>query len=164
MYWISTLFSWTGYFLYVPSPLTKFIIWGHCIEKNLPPISKCVDSPQQGKQIVLVMYLSNGVSHLEWCFSFFMVKKGFMLRNTTKSTFLGVVNLNCLISHKNWFLKFFGHSITQGCSEMLRPSAFRWHFQDFFWLFGEKEHFFHKKNVSYNFHEIVLFLKWLYCS
>ena len=39
--------------------------------------------------------------------------------------FLGAVKLHCLCSHYSYFLKFFDHGITPGCSEMLRPSALR---------------------------------------
>ena len=38
--------------------------------------------------------------------------------------FWGAVKLHCLSSHTKFFLKFFGHGITSGCSEMLCNRSF----------------------------------------
>ena len=66
-----------------------------------------------------------------------------------KMQFFGAVKLLCLSSHNYFFLKFFGHGITPGCSEMLRPSAFTWHCQkkNICFCFGCKVALFPKKNL-----------------
>ena len=82
-------------------------------------------TPQNKAYKLSQSYLSNGVSHLEWCLSLFMVKKGLCREIEQKLHFLGAVKLYCLSSHKNFFIKFVGHGITPVFSEIIWPSAFR---------------------------------------
>ena len=61
---------------------------GHWVEKSLGPKSKYVGPPKKGKKKMFLAYVPIGVSHLEWCFSFDIVKKGFMSRTRVEIQFL----------------------------------------------------------------------------
>ena len=47
-----------------------------------------------------------------------------MSRSRAKSAFFGAVKLHCQSLQNNFFPKFFGHSVSPGCSKILKDGAF----------------------------------------
>ena len=63
--------------------------------------------------------ITKGVSSDNFLFSWYF----FYLRNRVIRPFVGAVRLHSLSSHNNFFLKFYGHGIISGFSEMPWPWA-----------------------------------------
>ena len=72
--------------------------------------------------------------------------------------FFRAVKLHCLSLQNHFFLKFFGHSVSPGCSEILWTSAFRWNCPNFFYcVLGANWQFALKKFVQWNVPTKVFF-------
>ena len=126
----------------------------HCVEKKSSAEIKICYHPKNRLNKLSWLYLSN-VWHMKWWFPFVMVNKGFISRNWVKSSFLGAVQQRCHSSHKNFFLKIFGHGITSAFSFwMTLPKK-----KEKYMVLVAKEHFALKKIVSWSFYQKILIWK-----